>query len=153
MERIKKDKVVEIEYKLKDENDEIIETSETFSYLHGYNNIISELEKELEGLKVGEEKEIILTPDKAYGNYDLEKVQSVPIDVFEGVDIKENEIYSAQTEDGKILNFTIKKIDIASRSVIVDFNHPLAGKTLIFNIKVKSIRDATSEELKRKRPN
>lgn len=153
MERIEKNKVVEIEYQLKDENSEIIETSETFSYLHGYNNIISELEKELEGLKVGEEKEIILTPDKAYGNYDLEKVQNIPIDAFEGTDIKENETYYAQTEDGQIVYFTIKKIDMVSRNVKVDFNHPLAGKTLIFNIKVKSIRDATREELERGRPN
>ncbi|MCS7245587.1 MAG: peptidylprolyl isomerase [candidate division WOR-3 bacterium] len=153
MESVKKDKIIEIEYQLKDENNEIIETSKTFTYLHGYNNIISELEKALEGLKVGEEKEIILTPDKAYGNYDIEKIQTIPIDIFEGVDIEENETYYAQTEDGQIVYFNIKKIDMASRSVMVDFNHPLAGKTLIFSIKVKNIRDATMEELERGRPN
>ncbi len=152
MDKITKDKVVEIEYSLYDENGELLENSSDFKYLHGYSNIIPGLEEELEGLQVGDEREITVPPEKAYGNYNLEAIQVFPIDTFENFDIKEGETYYAQTEEGQIIQFTIRKIDKLNGEVIVDFNHPLAGKTLKFNIKVKSIRDATKEELEHGHP-
>ncbi|MEO0144827.1 MAG: peptidylprolyl isomerase [candidate division WOR-3 bacterium] len=152
MDKITKDKVVEIEYSLYDENGQLIESSESFKYLHGHNNIIIGLEEELEGLSVGDEKEIVVPPEKAYGNYNFEAIQSIPMDVFEGFDIKEGETYYAESNEGEIIQFKVIKIDKLNNEVIVDFNHPLAGKTLKFNIKVKDIRDATEEELEHGHP-
>lgn len=152
MDKITKDKVVEIEYTLYDSDGNLIEQSQSFKYLHGHRNIIIGLEENLEGLSVGEEKEIVVTPEKAYGEYDFEAIQNIPIDVFEGFEIKEGESYYAQSEQGEIIQFKVLKIDKLNNEVIVDFNHPLAGKTLVFNVKVKSIRDATKEELEHGHP-
>ncbi len=147
MDKITKNKVVEIKYSIYDENGDLIEKSESFKYIHGYNNIISGLEEELEGLEVGDKKEIIIPPEKGYGDYNIEAVQTLPIDVFEGFDIKEGEIYYAQSDKGDIIQFRVIKIDKLNNEVVLDFNHPFSGKTLKFDIEVKSIRDATSEEL------
>ncbi|MEO0202876.1 MAG: peptidylprolyl isomerase [candidate division WOR-3 bacterium] len=147
MDKITKNKVVEIKYSIYDENGDLIEKSESFKYIHGYNNIISGLEEELEGLEVGDKKEIIIPPEKGYGDYNIEAVQTIPIDVFEGFDIKEGEMYYAQSDRGEIIQFRVIKIDKLNNEVVLDFNHPFSGKTLKFDIEVKSIRDATSEEL------
>jgi FKBP-type peptidyl-prolyl cis-trans isomerase SlyD len=152
MDKITKDKIVEIEYSLYDSEGNFIEASESFKYLHGHKNIIIGLEEGLEGLGVGDEKEIVIPPEKAYGNYDFEAIQTIPMDVFEGFEIKEGESYYAQSEQGEIIQFKVIKIDKLNNEVIVDFNHPLAGKTLVFNVKIKSIRDATDEELKHGHP-
>jgi len=147
MDKITKDKVVEIEYSLYDSEGNLIEESQSFKYLHGHRNIITGLEEGLEGLSIGDEKEIVVTPEKAYGDYDVEAIQIIPMDVFEGFEIKEGESYYAQSEQGEIIQFKVLKVDKLNNEVTVDFNHPLAGKTLVFNVKIKSIRDATKEEL------
>ena len=71
------------------------------------------------------------------------------LEVFE---IKEGESYYAQSEQGEIIQFKVIKIDRLNKEVTVDFNHPLAGKTLVFNVKIKSIRDATKKELEHGHP-
>jgi FKBP-type peptidyl-prolyl cis-trans isomerase SlyD len=148
MDKITKNKVVKIEYSIYDESGNLVETEKEFSYIHGYNQIFPKLEDELEGMSVGETKEITLKPEEAYGNYDISAVQSVPLDVFQGHDIQEGQTYYAESEKGEIVPFTVRKINQTENQVIVDFNHPLAGKTLKFDIKVVSIRDADEDEKK-----
>lgn len=100
----------------------------------GKGEVIPGFEKAIEGMKVGETKTITLTAEEAYGQPREELVQKVPVDTFSGSDI--------QPEVGKTYNFgvaqgTIK--EVGATEITIDFNHPLAGKALTFEITVKEI--------------
>jgi len=96
--------------------------------------VIPWFESGIEGMKVGETKKITLTADEAYGQPREELIQKVPVDTFSGSDIT--------PEVGKTYNFgiaqgTIKEVN--DTEITIDFNHPLAGKTLIFDLTVTDI--------------
>ncbi len=143
--KISRNKVVKIAYELFDaDTGEKIEESQ-YSYIHGTGTMIPALEKELEGLGVGDEKEVVLEAKDAYGEYNMDLVQQVPLDAFGGETPQENTVYYAQTPEGEVLPFTVKKVE--GDNVTIDMNHPLAGKKLKFRVKVLEVRDATAEEL------
>ena len=107
----------------------------------GAGQIIKGLEKALPGMKKGEEKEVTIPPEEAYGNVDQNLVQTVPMEVF-----KEAKIFP---EVGLMLNTQagvgrITKVN--TEDVEVDFNDPMAGKTLVFNIKVEDIKKWDGKE-------
>lgn len=141
--------VVAMHYELKNDQGEILDKSEKgdpLYYLHGAENIIPGLEKELTGKKVGDELEVRVEPQDGYGEFDEELIQPLPRDMF--ADIKNlavGEELQAQEEDGSIRFFTVK--EIKDDEVIIDSNHPLAGETLNFKVKIEEIREATAEEL------
>ncbi|UXD88342.1 FKBP-type peptidyl-prolyl cis-trans isomerase [Thalassolituus hydrocarboniclasticus] len=142
-------KIVTIHYKVVDvASGEVIDSSEggqPMTYLHGAQNIIPGLEQALEGKQVGDEFEVTVAPADAYGEYSEERVQKVPMEAFEGVEkVEPGMAFTAQTEHGPI-NLIVTEVDEAI--VTVDANHPLAGKSLSFSVKVESIRDASEEEL------
>jgi FKBP-type peptidyl-prolyl cis-trans isomerase SlyD len=142
-------KIVTIHYKVVDvASGEVIDSSEggqPMTYLHGAQNIIPGLEQALEGKQVGDEFEVTVAPADAYGEYSEERVQQVPMEAFEGVEkVEPGMAFTAQTEHGPI-NLIVTEVDEAI--VTVDANHPLAGKSLSFSVKVESIRDASEEEL------
>ncbi|MCD8523204.1 MAG: peptidylprolyl isomerase [Saccharospirillaceae bacterium] len=146
---IAQQKIVTIHYKVVDvASGEVIDSSEggqPMTYLHGAQNIIPGLEQALEGKQVGDEFEVTVAPADAYGEYSEDRVQQVPIEAFQGVeDIEPGMAFTAQTEHGPI-NLIVTEVDEAI--VTVDANHPLAGKSLSFSVKVESIRDASEEEL------
>ncbi len=142
-------KIVTIHYKVVDvASGEVIDSSEggqPMTYLHGAQNIIPGLEQALEGKQVGDEFEVTVAPADAYGEYSEERVQQVPMEAFEGVEkVEPGMAFTAQTEHGPI-NLIVTEVDEAI--VTVDANHPLAGKSLSFSVKVESVRDASEEEL------
>lgn len=142
-------KVVTIHYKVVDvASGEVIDSSEggnPMTYLHGAQNIIPGLEKALEGKSVGDELEVTIAPEDAYGEYSDDRVQQVPMAAFEGVEkVEPGMAFTAQTEHGPI-NLIVTEVD--ESTVTVDANHPLAGKSLQFSVKVESVRDASEEEL------
>ncbi len=142
-------KIVTIHYKVVDvASGEVIDSSEggqPMTYLHGAQNIIPGLEQALEGKQVGDEFEVTVAPADAYGEYSEDRVQQVPMEAFEGVEkVEPGMAFTAQTEHGPI-NLIVTEVDEAV--VTVDANHPLAGKSLSFSVKVESIRDASEEEL------
>ncbi|MAD45825.1 MAG: peptidylprolyl isomerase [Oceanospirillaceae bacterium] len=146
---IAQQKVVSIHYKVVDvDSGETIDSSEgkePMTYLHGAQNIIPGLEKALEGKSVGDELEVTIAPEDAYGEYSDERVQQVPMEAFQGVEkVEPGMAFTAQTEQGPI-NLVVTEVDEAV--VTVDANHPLAGKSLQFSVKVDSVRDASEEEL------
>ncbi len=146
---IAQQKVVTIHYKVVDvDSGEVIDSSEggqPMTYLHGAQNIIPGLEAALEGKSVGDELEVTVAPEDAYGEYSDERVQKVPMEAFEGVEkVEPGMAFTAQTEHGPI-NLIVTEVDEAV--VTVDANHPLAGKSLQFSVKVESVRDASEEEL------
>lgn len=145
---IAKDHVVEIDYKLTNDAGEVLDTSEgaaPLAYLHGHNNIVIGLEKQLEGKTQGDNFKASVAPEEGYGERTDNLVSQVPKAEFESVgELTEGMQLQAQTDQGFQI-FTVAKID--GDMVTVDGNHPLAGQTLHFDVTVKSVRAATSEEL------
>lgn len=146
--QIAKHRVVTLHYTLKDNDDNILDKSEdgSFCYLHGANNIIPGLEDALTGKTAGEELSVSIPPEQAYGIHDATKTQSVPREMFpEEQEIKPGMQFHAQGPDGQSLVVTVAKVE--SDQITVDGNHPLAGETLIFDVTVEQVREATAEEL------
>lgn len=145
---IAQDKAVAIQYTVKDEAGNQVDSSEgrgPLWYLHGHKNIIPGLENALDGLKEGEEFSASVAPDEAYGEHRDELIQRVPRTAFQGVDkIEVGMVFNAQTDGGPL---QVEVTEIEEDVVVVDGNHPLAGKALDFSGKVDTVRDASAEEL------
>ncbi len=146
---ISQHKVVSIHYKVVDaDSSEMIDTSEggePMTYLHGARNIIPGLEQALEGKSVGDEIEVTIAPADAYGEHSDDRIQKVPIEAFEQMEkVEPGMMVTAQSEQGQI-NLMVVEVDEAT--VTVDANHPLAGKSLKFDVRVEQIRDASDEEI------
>ena len=146
--KIEKNKVVSIDYKLTGNDGQLIDSSEggePLAYLHGTGSIISGLEEALEGRGVGEALKVSIAPEKAYGVRDEAKKVTVARSQLQGVDeIKPGLQLQAQMPNGPQL-FTVTGMD--DTTVTLDGNHPLAGATLNFDVTVKSVREATADEL------
>jgi len=146
--KITKDLVATIDYTLKDDGGEVLDTSdggEPLSYIHGNGNLIPGLEKKLEGCGAGDEFSAAFSPEEGYGVYREELKITVGKDKFEDVDDLEVGMnFQAEMEDGVRL-CTITAIE--GDEVEVNTNHPLAGKTLHFDIAVRDVREASAEEL------
>ena len=140
--------VVTIHYTLTDPDGEVIDSSEgaePMAYLHGAQNIIPGLERALEGKTVGDEIEVTVEAADAYGEYSEDRVQQVPMEAFEEMEkVEPGMMVTAQTESGQV-NLLVTEVD--ETTVTVDANHPLAGKSLKFEVSIEAIRDASEEEL------
>ncbi|MEW6179776.1 MAG: peptidylprolyl isomerase [Chloroflexota bacterium] len=139
--------VVALEYTLWVDG-EVVDASreEPLEYLHGFNNIIPGLEKELYGLHAGDEKEIIVHAEQAYGLYHPEGVFELPKSQFPpSFPFEIGYPFRVRTDKGQILNARI--VGIKEEMVEIDTNHPLAGKDLRFFVRIAGIRQATAEEL------
>ncbi len=144
---IAKGMVAQFHYSVSDTEGNVIDKSEEtpMAYLHGFGNIVPGLETALEGKKSGDKLSVKVSPEEAYGEYDPSLIQKVPKETFE--DIEEIEVgmqFEAETDEGAFIA-TIVKFD--GDDVVVDGNHPLAGKELAFEVTVESVRKATDEEL------
>lgn len=116
-------------------------------YLQGHSQIIPGLERALTGLSVGDELEVVVEPDDAYGDYDEEEVDSIPRDAFppDFDPAVGDDLQLRDTETGATFNATV--VELLDNAVKVDFNHPLAGKSLTFQVQIAGLRAASSEEL------
>ena len=148
MTTIANDTAVLFNYTLKDDDGNVLDQSqgEPLAYLHGHNNIIPGLERELAGKSAGESLIAVIEPADAYGEYHDQAVQSVPRANFQGVDnIEPGMQFQSQTEDGQVMLVTVK--DVTDDTVTVDANHPLAGKRLTFDVEIVEVRGATEDEI------
>ena len=140
--------VVVIDYTLKDNAGEVIDSSEgagPLAYLHGSGNIVEGLEEALEGKEAGAEVQASIEPTKAYGERHEDMKQDVPIDLFGGVEnIEPGMQFQSETDQGPVL---VTVVEVTDEKVTVDGNHPLAGVHLNFDVKVLEVREATAEEL------
>ena len=147
--QIAKDSVVSIEYRLHLGDGKIIDESEPgdpLVYLHGYEEIVPGLEKALEGKKAGESLKVVVEPKDGYGEYDPDGVEEVPREDFPAdMELEAGGIVSATDEDGDDVEFLVK--EVRPKTVVIDFNDPMAGKTLHFEVTVREVRAATKEEL------
>lgn len=149
MSEIKNDLVVEIEYTLTDDEGKELDSSKggaPLAYIHGKNNIIPGLEKELTGKKVGDSLTVKVTPEEGYGEFRSEMIQKVPKTQFDGMgELQIGAQFQVGTEQGE--NFIVTVSEIEEETVTLNGNHPLAGMNLNFEVKVVSVREATEEEL------
>lgn len=146
--QIAKQKVVTIDYTLKDDNGTVLDNSENgaFNYLHGAGNVIPGLESALDGKTSGDELSISIEPQNAYGERNDELMTSVPRSRFENSDkIEKGMHFHSQSADGNVQIVTV--VDIDADNITVDANHPLAGVNLNFDVKVIEVRDASTEEI------
>lgn len=145
---IENDKVVTLHYTLKDNDGTVLDQSndDSFVYLHGAMNIIPGLESALTGKAAGEDLSVTVSPEEGYGVRDEGHVQDVPRTMFEeGADIQLGMQFHAQGPNGEMLIVTVA--ELKDDVVVVDGNHPLAGKELNFDVKIIDVRDASEEEV------
>ena len=142
------DKVVSFHYKLKVADGSINESSEGGSpvvYLHGRTGIIPGLESELAGKRSGDKFTATVPPEQGYGERNEEAVQRVPLKhLATRGPIQEGQMVVVNTRDG---GRHARVLKVGHFNVDLDLNHPLAGKTLTFEIEVVDVRAATPEEL------
>jgi FKBP-type peptidyl-prolyl cis-trans isomerase SlyD len=145
---VKKDAVVSLSYTLKNDTGQELDKStpdKPFAYLHGNKQIVPGLENALEGLAVGDKKQVTVAPAEGYGEFMAELKMEVERSNFpKDAEIQAGMQFSTDV-NGNHQVFTVT--DVGGDKVKVDGNHPLAGQTLHFDVEVVEIRDATAEEL------
>lgn len=145
--QIARDRVVTLDYELFDADGSLIEKTERpIEYLHGgYHGIFPLVEKALDGKGVGDRCKVRLNPEDAFGEYDAELVQVEPRDKFpESIAVgMQFEGRAEESRETRVYTVT----DVAADKVVVDANHPLAGRALDFSCVVAGVRAATAEEM------
>jgi FKBP-type peptidyl-prolyl cis-trans isomerase SlyD len=149
MAKIEKGSVVSVDYELHLGDGKVIDASapdEPLAYIQGEGQIVPGLERALEGLSTGDAKQVVVAPEDGYGPHDARGLQEVPRSAFPAdLNPKIGMELVAQGPDGEAVPFVIS--DVKLESIVIDMNHPLAGKTLHFTVKVRDVRQATPEEL------
>jgi FKBP-type peptidyl-prolyl cis-trans isomerase SlyD len=143
------DKVVTLVYVLSDEEGRVIEERTVENpaiYLHGREQILFSLERALEGQTPGYATIVSVDPANAFGEYKDDLVMEMPRDNFPpGVVLKEGMKFNTIGPNG--LPAVIRVIEVREDEIVVDGNHPLAGMSLTFDVRVLRVRDATEREL------
>ena len=143
-----KETVVSFHYTLKNKEGETIDSSENqdpLAYLHGANNIIPGLEREIDGKSAGDQFEVKVEPKDAYGDRNDQLVRAIPLSQFENLDqIKPGVQLQINSPQGAQRAIVLK---VEPENVLIDLNHPLAGETLHFEVKIEDVREATKEEV------
>jgi FKBP-type peptidyl-prolyl cis-trans isomerase SlyD len=138
--------IISIEYTLTDDDGKVIDTNvgkEPLTFIHGAGQIVSGLEKELQGLKPGDQKKVRVKPEDGYGVPSQQAFQEMPRESIPAEAQKAGVALMAKGPDGRAIPIRIH--EVKEKTVIVDFNHPLAGKTLNFDVKITDIRAADTK--------
>src|SRR5919109_5621509 len=133
---VKDGSVVSLQYTLSGEDGKAIESNkgkEPLKYTHGQHQIIPGLEKELSGMKVGQEKHVKVKPEDAYGQVDPKAVQEFPKDKIPPEGQKVGMVLAARGPQGETIPVKVK--EVKEKTVVLDMNHPMAGKKPIFDVK------------------
>ena len=142
-------KVITMNYTLKDNEGIVIDTTDdkgAFSFISGANQILPKLEEKIGTMLIGSKKNVKLTAENAYGVYDEKAIQKVDKSTFpESTPVEVGMGFVANSPDGHPMPFKVTAIE--DFEVTIDFNHPLAGKELEFDVHLVDIRDASEEEL------
>lgn len=149
--RVVNNKAVFFTYSIRDESGEILEQSDLpIGYIHGVDSgLLDKVEMALEGMAAGETVEVPLTPEEGFGPSDpdltyTDDINNVPPEYHRiGAEVQ------FQNDQGEVKTFVVSSIE--DGKLTVDGNHPLAGKNLIFNVKITEVREASADELQRKR--
>lgn len=140
-------KVVTMEYSLCLEDGTRIDSCDgkpPHMYLHGAGNIVPGLEVALTGHSEGAELDVKVLPTSGYGRRNDELVHMVPREKFPRGEIKIGMRFHGEGEKGPAV---LRVVGLNDTHVTIDANHPLAGKTLVFSVKILNVREATAAEL------
>jgi FKBP-type peptidyl-prolyl cis-trans isomerase SlyD len=136
---VSKGKVISLEYTLKLDNNQVVDTNvgkAPLTFTQGAHQIIRGVETAVEGMTVGQAKQVIVTPADGYGSRDLTALHELPKHkVPEGIKIGTQ--LRGKDAGGRVVQPVVKQI--TDNTVLLDFNHPLAGKTLFFDVKVVDV--------------
>lgn len=142
-------KVISIEYALNDAETKVqLDTNiggAPLEFITDMGQIIPGLEKELVNLTAGDKTDVLVQPVDAYGEYNEEAVQTLPKEQFAGIELVEGMSLYGTGEAGETVQVAVKSI--AGDDVTIDYNHPMAGKTLMFSVSILDVRAATEEEI------
>ena len=138
--------IVSLEYEVRD-GETVVDSNiggTPLVFMFGKGQIIPGLESGIENMNIGDNGEIPVKAIDAYGEYNAEAKQEVPKDQFDGIDLEVGMSLYGQGEDGATVQVIVK--EIGEESIIIDFNHPLAGKDLMFSVTLNNVREATEQE-------
>jgi FKBP-type peptidyl-prolyl cis-trans isomerase SlyD len=142
---------VTLDYELRDEDGDLVDASEgeggePIRYVHGYGMLVPGLEAALVGLRAGDERDVVVPADAGYGEYDEGLVLEVDrSELPEAKAVNVGDELVAESPDGDELAMSV--IEVRDDVVVVDANHPLAGMTLRYHVKVRDVREATEQEI------
>ncbi len=146
---IERNKVVTLNFTLTDDDGNLLDSTDNggaFSYITGNNMILPKLEEAVNSMIIGTKKQLKFEAKDGYGIYNEDAVQVVGKENFpEDFVLEAGMEYMASNPDGVQMPFIITSIN--GEEVTIDFNHPLAGKNLNFDVELVDVRDATAEEL------
>ncbi len=147
--KIENGRIVSLDYRLHLGDGDIVDESlpgDPLVYLHGAGQVVPGLERGLEGLIAGDERNVVVEPRDGYGEYQPDGLQEVPRNAFpRDVQLEIGQQFEARSPDGDTFPMIVK--ELRRESIVVDLNHPLAGRTLHFDVRVISVRVATQAEL------
>lgn len=142
-------KVIGIEYTLKDaKTGEQLDSNvgqAPLEFVSGKGQIIPGLESKLITMSANEEADVLVEAKDAYGEYSDEAVQSLPKEQFAGIELTAGMSLYGTGEHGETVQVLVKSF--TDDEVTIDYNHPMAGKTLMFSVAILSLRDASEEEI------
>lgn len=137
---ISNDQTVAIKYELQVEGN-VIDSNidkDPLEFVFGAGQIIPGLESRISDMNEGDQASITVPAGEAYGEYNEEAMQKLPKSQFEGIDLQVGLPLQGQSPDGQPINVVVK--DILDDEVLIDFNHPLAGKDLTFDVNIVSVK-------------
>jgi len=143
---IETNQIVSIEYEVRD-GDTVVDSNvggAPLVFMYGKGQIIPGLEDGIKNMTIGEKGDVLVKPEDAYGELNPDAQQEVPKDQFAGIELEIGMTLYGQGEDGGTVQVIVK--EIGEETVIIDFNHPLAGKNLMFTVTLNNVRDASAEE-------
>lgn len=141
-------KVVLFDFTLRDADQEVIEDSAEsgpLAFIQGAGQIVPGLEAAMEGRSAGEEFTVVVQPEEGYGLIDEDAIQIISRAQVEGEEFEVGAMLFTEDEDGEPAPVFVTRIE--GDEITIDGNHPLAGEELHFSVAIRSVRDATPEEL------
>ncbi|ECQ7453416.1 peptidylprolyl isomerase [Campylobacter jejuni] len=146
---IEKNSVVSMFYELKDANtNEVLESnlySQPISFILGKGQILESLEEEVMKLDCPSNADVVIKKEKGLGEYDENAVQTLPKEQFAGIDLKVGMELFGEGENGETVRVTVK--EIGENDVTIDYNHPYAGRDLLFSLNIVDARAASEDEI------
>jgi len=153
VEQIKDGVVVSITYVLtvEGQEEERVDADDPLEYLHGAWNIVPGLEAALAGKKIGDKISVTLSPEEAYGEYHDDNVESIAReDIPDAMKLEPGMVVEIEDDQGYVFDATV--LEINDKAVVLDFNPPLAGKTVSYEVEVIGLREPDEEELEHGHP-
>ncbi|PHQ65050.1 MAG: peptidylprolyl isomerase [Sulfurimonas sp.] len=143
---IEANQIVSLEYEVRD-GETVVDSNlggAPLVFMFGKGQIIPGLESGIVNMKIGEKSDLLVKAEDAYGTHNPDAKQEVPKDQFAGIDLEIGMTLYGQGEDGGTVQVIVQ--EIGEENIIIDFNHPLAGKDLMFSVTINNVRDASAEE-------